>query len=129
MKRSNRRWCYGSNKPPDPSFVFYYAGRPKRLFGPKLGGFRCAFVYRPGIRRYVGASLQWDQVRELDEISGKRVADMGRRNFRFRGLHLEPSRIAFELRPRYPPGRDNSLLETSSKITLKRIINTYLAAG
>lgn len=88
-------------------------------------GFRCAFVYRPGIRRYVGASLQWDQVRELDEISGKRVADVGRRNFRFRGLHLEPSRIAFELRPRYPPGRDNNLLETSSKITYYK----YLSGG
>ena len=29
--RSDRRWCYGTNKPPDPGFVFYYAGRPKRL--------------------------------------------------------------------------------------------------
>ena len=45
------------------------AGRPNRLSDPKLRGFRCAFVYRPGIRRYVGASLQWDRLRELGEIS------------------------------------------------------------
>lgn len=62
--------------------------------GPKLQGFRCAFVYRPGIRRYVEASLQWGRVRELGEITGDAYST-SRRNFRFSRLALQPGRIAF----------------------------------
>ena len=75
----------------------------KASIGPKLGGFRCAFVYRPGIRRYVGASLQWDQVRELGEISGKRAPNVAA-EFQIQGTRPRTESNRVRTSPRYLPG-------------------------
>lgn len=100
-KRSNRRWCYSTNKPPDPSFVFHYAGRPKRLSDQSSED--------------LDAPLYIDQ--EYVVMSGRVYSRTGyvswvksaanayptwRRNFRFRGPRTESNRVRTS--PRYPPG-------------------------